>query len=67
MSATSGPAEVGVPAIGRANQYPQPDPFGSLSGVYTLVPGRRAAEDVFIATAARMSACNAFSSILSPS
>src|SRR5207247_3833931 len=34
---------------------------------YALVPGRRAAEDVFSATAARMSAFNAFSSILSPS
>src|SRR5882757_7775186 len=38
-----------------------------LSVVYALVPGRWAAEDVFSATAARMSAFNAFSSILSPS
>jgi hypothetical protein len=30
--------------------------------VYALVPGRWAAEDVFSATAARTSACNAFSS-----
>ena len=39
----------------------------SLSVVYALVPGRWAAEDVFSATASRMSAFNAFSSILSPS
>jgi hypothetical protein len=38
-----------------------------VSVVYVLVPGRWAAEDVFSATAARMSAFNASSSILSPS
>src|SRR5262249_35039151 len=39
----------------------------SLSVVFALVPRRCAAEDVFSATAARMSVFNAFSSILSPS
>src|SRR5208282_2843421 len=39
----------------------------SLSVVYALVPSRWAAKDVFSATAARMSAWSAFSSILSPS
>src|ERR1019366_1437323 len=38
----------------------------SFSVVYALVPGRWTAEDVFSATAALMSAFNAFSSILSP-
>src|SRR5205807_2125346 len=37
------------------------------SVVYALAAGRRAAEDVFSATAARMSAFNALSSIVSPS
>ncbi len=39
----------------------------SLSVAYALVPARWAAEDVFSATAARMSALSAFSSISSPS
>jgi hypothetical protein len=39
---------------------------GAVSAVYALVPGRRLAEDVFSATAARMSTFNASSSILSP-
>ena len=39
----------------------------SFSVIYALVPGRSAAEDVFSAMAARMSAFNAFSSMLSPS
>ena len=39
----------------------------ALSGAYALVRVRRGAEDVFSTTAARMSAFNAFSSILSPS
>src|ERR1019366_6714495 len=37
------------------------------SRLYALVPGRWPAEDAFSATAARMSAFNAFSSIFSPS
>ena len=45
-----------------------PCPHGLTSLlVYALVPGRWAAAEVFSATAARMSAFNAFSSILSPS
>src|SRR4051812_20671904 len=38
-----------------------------MLGIYALVPRRLAAESVLSATAARMSAFNAFSSILSPS
>src|SRR5205807_2193956 len=51
----------------RRTDGPTPLRLKSLSVVYALVPGRWAAEDVFSAAAARMSAFNAFSSILSPS
>src|SRR5580698_7067897 len=40
---------------------------GRIAAILRQIAGRWAAEDVFSATAARMSASNAFSSILSPS
>src|SRR5580704_13208854 len=67
MASSPGSVRVGAPLTWAARPWAHPTPPQSLSVVYALVPGRRAAEDVFRATAARMSAFNAFSSILSPS
>jgi hypothetical protein len=51
----------------EADLWAHPLRLKSLSAVYALVPRRWAAKDVLSATAARMSAFNAFSLILSPS
>jgi hypothetical protein len=68
MASSPGSVRVGAP-FSWATPAPGLNPLRlkSLSVAYALVPGRRAAEDVFSATAARISAFNAFSSILSPS
>jgi hypothetical protein len=68
MASAPGSVRVGAPFT-WATPAPGLNPLRlkSLSVAYALFPGRRAAEDVFSATAARMSAFNAFSSISLPS
>src|SRR5438876_5590602 len=55
------------PRAGRDGARPFRPDREIITVVYALFAGRLAAEDLFSATAARMSALNAFSSILSPS